>query len=181
MVDAVMTEPTAAWERLEDSQEWARLSDKQRAFLTVFLATTDSLASAGIVYCPSSKENLRSIAWQTLHKASVIEALDVARGTEHETELTREELISETRRHLRRAQPGSVAADRLLARLERLKKSEQPTTEPLSEISIEDRKPQQKFTVGQIVTQKDSQGIVHHGRVVSVDADGKPTEIETLS
>jgi hypothetical protein len=161
-MEAVTTE-SATWLNLEDSPEWARLSTQQRAWLALFLASAgDSLAAAKGAYRVSSAENHRAIAHQVAHHPAVVAALDVANGTESETaEPTREELIASTRRQLRRADPGSVAASRLNAQLLSLaspEKSETPAAKEPKTVPADALEIWRDKTTGKVIGYRGADG-----------------------
>jgi hypothetical protein len=151
-------EANGTWSRLDGSERWERLSVAQRAFVAAFVASSSALTAVRLSYKPATETNVRAIASQVEHHATVQAAVDLALNREAEP-VTHEQLITETRRQLRRAEPGSVAASRLNAQLERLTmpdvkpaEDSQPKDEPSSDlVTIDER--QQTFSVGAVVDQ----------------------------
>lgn len=183
----MVNEANEKWARLE-GDIWERLSPAQRAWLAAFVASANALTAVRVAYRPATEVNVRAIASQVQHNPTVQAALDVVGADRDAEPISREQLIASVRRAIRKAEPGSVSHQRLLAQLERLTqlepvelaepKTQEPADQDLVEVSVP---PKHKFTVGQIVTQRDAEGVVHRGRVIAVDENGRPLKVETLS
>jgi hypothetical protein len=123
------------WERLESSAAYAACTGQQRVYVVAVLANGgDSISACRAAYATRDAHQAQVMAWEVAKKPNVVDAIALANGTASE-EPTREQLIEECRRQLRRAKPGSVAASRLLFQLERLtmpdaKPAEQEQPEP---------------------------------------------------
>ena len=124
-------ESTAAWTRLESSPQWAALTEQQRIWVTQFLATGSALLATRTAYKAKSEANARVLSYEIAKNHRILAALDVAAGkaspvkTERERLIAteqrqRKQLIATVRKQLKAADKGSVAAQRLLAQLERL-------------------------------------------------------------
>jgi hypothetical protein len=151
MVTEVMTEtPTATvWDRLEDSAQWTALTLQQRVFLAAFLAGAGAVLATKTAYHAKNDQQAKVMSYEVSAKPAVVDAIAIATGATAEP--TREELIAETRRQLRRAVPGSISASRLNAQLISLtapEKTEQ-APEPDQDLVEADT----KFEVGATVEQ----------------------------
>ena len=185
MAVETVSESAATWTRIEDSPAWARLTPQQRVWLASFVASAgDALAATKTAYRTANDHQAQVMTWELQRKPAILDAIATANNTAT-TEPTKEQLISECKRQLRAAEPGSVAASRLLAQLERLTLPDKPAEEDRqlevtpSLIEVTET-PKPKYAVGQRVSQRDANGGVHYGVVRAIDANGKPSSIETI-
>jgi hypothetical protein len=175
---------------LTQTPEFGKLSPKMATFLMRYVqdfistGTFDPLAATKEAYpkCKSD-ETARIFGYQLLANPKIIAALDCFFGNSPEraslkvvtskADQNRKRLLKQVEANLKAAEPGSVAAQRLLAQKERLLGLGVEVNEP------EDGEPKvpahRKFKVGDRFTQHG-----HTGRVVAVDADGQPTQVEEI-
>jgi hypothetical protein len=106
-----------AGKRLEKSLEWSALTNPQKVFVVVFVATGSALEATKAGYKTKSEANARVMSYELAKNKSIMAALDVARGIERSE---KDLLVAEVRSQLRAAERGSIAASRLAAQLERL-------------------------------------------------------------
>jgi hypothetical protein len=169
-------ESPEVWTRLESSPEWAALTDSQRVWVTQFLATGSALLATQAGYKAKSEASNRVLSYELAKNKTIGAALDVANG---KVKTDRERLIDDVRAHLKAAEKGSVAASKFAAQLERLVLGAKPEAEDVPETP--EAPSATKFHIGQLVNQRDEDGVVHTGRVLAIDANGSPTEIEEVS
>jgi hypothetical protein len=145
-------------------------------WLVVFVATGSALEATKAGYKTKSEANARVLSYELSKNPKIIAALDVAQGV---TRSERDLLVAEVKSQLRAAERGSVAASRLVAQLERLLLPGASKVPTGSEDSLDEAETL-RFHVGQIVTQRDGDGMLHTGRVLAVDANGQATQIEEI-
>jgi hypothetical protein len=113
---ATAVAPQMTWEHLAASREYQDLSYARKIWVTKFLANGgDALDATRHAYPDVSERSVHTMASQLKGNRAILAVLELYNGG-----VTREFLISETRLNLAKADPGSVAASRLLAQLERL-------------------------------------------------------------
>jgi hypothetical protein len=119
-VATVQTESPEVWSRLENSPQWAALTDSQRVWVTQFIATGSALLATKAGYHAKSETNARVLSYELSKNKSIVAALDVAAGKIIAVKSEREILIATVRKQLRAAEKGSIAASKFTAQLERL-------------------------------------------------------------
>lgn len=104
------------WQLATHNPLWMRLSTKQRIFVSAFVCSNGDVKWAvGKAYPKAKKSSLSAMAWELLKSPRVRAVLDLYDGRE-----SHENLVTLVRDQLSHAEAGSVAAQRLLAQLERL-------------------------------------------------------------
>ncbi len=167
-------------DELKETSEFAALSERMKLWMATLIETGDyTKATTTALNCKYP----RTYSYSTRKWPVVRAALDKFFG-----KTPREMLIEEVTAHLRCAEPGSVAAQRLIAQKERLLlggKPEVVETSADNDDEVTDSAPaakiSAKFYVGQLVTERGPDGVLHTGRVLSIDADGFPGEIEEVA
>jgi len=110
------TLPTIDLSTLTQSMPWKRLSLAQKVFVKAYILNDgNALAAAKIAYPKASPVSIRSMGWETRHAKNVEAALNWWAGKDN-----RARMIELVEKQIAAAEPGSVAASRLLAQLERL-------------------------------------------------------------
>jgi hypothetical protein len=172
-------------EYLQNTREWRALTPKQRAFVTDFLTTGDAPHALAAAYPKTTAASRRSFQSQVLHAQAVADFLEIWKWRN-----SREILLSICREQLKAAKEGSQAAASLTIQIERLTVGIQGTNkahfkgpaEPLTEEPLlpSEQSGALTFFIGQRVTERDSQGVLHTGVVLEIDVDGKPSRIEEV-
>jgi len=168
-----------SWERLEKSSQWAALTAPQKLWVVVFVATGSALEATKTAYKAKSEVNARVLSYELAKNPKIIAALDAAQGV---VRSERDMLVAEVKAQLRAAERGSIAASKLAAQLERLLLpgvSNAVNASPEAEDSSAET-PKIQFHVGQRVTQRDTEGILHTGIVKAIGQDGLPIQIEEI-
>jgi hypothetical protein len=178
------------WTRLEQSPQWAALTDSQRVWVTQFIATGSALLATQAGYKAKSEANARVLSYELAKNPSILAALDIAAGKVSPAKTARERLIATEQRQRKQliatvrkqlkaaiADHSHIAAEKLTAQLERLQLGVKPEADEPSGVS---QPKAEAFKVGQLVTQRDSEGILHTGKVLAIDAEGRATEIEEV-
>jgi hypothetical protein len=178
-----------SWEALTASEQWRSLTPQQRAWVNAFVSNGgDPIGATRTAYHCKSERNARCLSYEVRKHPAVVAALGFWQG-----KTDRDLLIEQVRFQIRHAEPGSVAASRFIAQLERLilggdqavADGHGVSIEPEAKASVKsavehDASSATPFYVGQLVTQRDDEGVVHTGRVLVISADGKPTQIEEV-
>jgi hypothetical protein len=184
-VASIEIQSPEAWSRLENSPQWAALTDSQRVWVTQFLATGSALSATKAGYHASSAANARVLSYELAKNKSIVAALDVAAGNISPVKTEREILIATVQAQLKAAEKGSIAASKFTAQLERLQLSGNTEDDESSEVSqptIENgASSATTFYIGQLVNQRDEAGVLHTGRVMAIGDDGRPSRIEEVS
>jgi hypothetical protein len=175
---------------LEVRSEWQILTPKQQAFLRAYIhsgVTTGTYDAEGAVRSayPNVTTNARIFSYEILANPKIDCILGLHFGWTVQDRWTKlkakrrkslNRLLRASRFHLNHAEPGSIAAQRLIVQQRGLILGLTPDDDDLDapESSSAPAPTSKAFYVGQLVTHRDSNGVVHTGRVVSVDATGKP-------
>jgi hypothetical protein len=183
-VASTRIESPEVWSRLESSAEWKNLTDSQRVWVTQFLATGSALAATKAGYKSKSEANARVLSYELAKNPSIVAALDVAAGKVSPVKTERDVLIATVRRQLKAAEKGSIAASKFTTQLERLQLGIKMGPHEISDVDepVKAEEPSAtSFYIGQLVTERDgATGILHTGRVVAIDAEGRATQIEEV-
>jgi hypothetical protein len=165
MASAGQSLTVSSWDSLVASAAWQRLSAPRRVFVTALIASDckDAHGAVRVAYPNVADESVRVLASQLKNNPKIAAALNVWKPKD-----TRLELIELTEAHLAKAEPGGVAAQRLLAQLTQLKLKHVPApeVEPESEPAPVGRP--RKFKVGEFCVQ-DGQKF----EITKIDSDGK--------
>jgi hypothetical protein len=177
MATAVQPTPVS-WDQLIASSAWSALSSARKVWVTAYLSNgSDALAATRTSYPTATEKSIRCMSYELRKVPEIVACIEFYHGG-----VTREVLLSEVREAIRKAEPGSIAHQRLLAQLERLALGEKSQPE-VDDEPHKDSQPNAKntFHIGQRVTQRDeATGILHTGVVRAIDPDGKPTQIEEI-
>lgn len=107
---------TVSWSQLAASHEWRALSLPRRVWVTAYLSNGgDIFAATRTAYPDATEKSSRCMAYELRKAPEIVAALEFYHGG-----VTREVLLAEVRAAIRKAKPGSVAHQKLLAQLERL-------------------------------------------------------------
>lgn len=163
---------------LRETQAFQSLTAKQQKVVEVYLETGDKtkavLAASTSGHCKLA--SARTMSYSTVYFANVgiLECLEVANGTDpkaaHATAERKQ--FDDTLTRLigkKKASRVNLAALRLLAETRGYL---MPPVTPAGA---------SEFHVGQRVTQKDDQGVLHTGVIKAIDANGVPTEIAEIA
>ncbi len=176
MATAVQPKPMS-WECFTASPYWNSLSPSRQAWVTAYIANGgDFLAATRIAYPKATEKSSRCMAYELRRTPEILDAIEFYHGG-----VTREVLLSEVQSAIRKAEPGSVAHQKLLAQKERLALGIKlgPHTVDDDDDEPEDSQPTVEassttFHVGQLVNERDGAGVLHTGRVTAIDSEGKP-------
>jgi hypothetical protein len=113
------------WSEFASCAAWLSLTAKQKAWTVAMLATGDSVLSTRLSYDCASVRQAEIMAREIRNMPAIRRAMAVISRqpiptVEPEPERIRNRLIAAVRKHLRAAEPGSVAAAKFAAQLERL-------------------------------------------------------------
>jgi hypothetical protein len=188
----VKTEPGMNAYDLAQTIEFSHLSARQAVWALTYVqnfldtGTCDSFLATKAAYKCASDETSRIFGYQVQANPKIRLVLNRFFGDSPEQAVLkteRERLITIVRKQLKAAVPGSIAAEKFSAQLERLQLGiklgphvrEDDNAEPEAEASSETT-----FHIGQLVTQRDEAGNLHTGRVMAIDSDGKATLVEEV-
>jgi hypothetical protein len=152
------------WDVVLASKMWRKLSAQRRVFLTAYVANgEDAIAATRTAYPKANDKSVVCMSYELRKHPDIVAALDLWRGNDLQ------QLLEQVRVNLAAAKPGSVAAQRLLAQKERLLGLDGAVSAEPSEA------PRRKYKIGDSVTQAG-----HTGRVLAIDTDGQPTQVEEI-
>jgi hypothetical protein len=161
--------PTMDWTRFQTSECFLTLSQKQRMWLSIYVDTGDAWFATQLAYQCKTPEIAKRLSFKVKRSPKIRRALAEFRG---DTRDPRADLIEKVERNLVAAEPGSVAAQRLLFQLERLKLTVEPVApDPKPEPKRLGRPRKTIFKIGDICVQRGQKF-----RVTAVDDAGQPTE-----
>jgi len=156
-----------SWETFTASPYWKGLSPARQVWVTVYVSNGgDALAATKAAYPEAKEKSVRCMSYELRKTPEIVDALEFYRGG-----VTREVLLAECRAQLRRAEPGSVSAQRLLSQLERLVLGIKPGPRGVDEDTEPEVAPGKK--VGDIIYQGATKL-----RVTEVSATGKVLNAE---
>lgn len=174
VVAQVESKTPVNWETFQTSERFLVLTPKQRMWLAVFLGTNDPMFATKTAFRCATDQNAKIMSYEVRKNPNVKAALAEFQGRDE-----REILLEEVQHHLRHAEEGSIAAQRLLAQKERLILGDHSgddanvDDEPKPVVRI--GRPRKRYSVGELVQQSG-----HLGKVLAVDNAGHPTEIEAI-
>jgi hypothetical protein len=165
-------EMQTAFDALRASAEWRALSAQQRVWLTEYLTNGgDPIAAARVAYPDAKAKSQVAMSYQIPKSPALMDALTWWRWRDARN--SRVEMIALIRQQIAKAEPGSVAATKLVSMLKTLTQQSADDTEAKLETAdsylIETAAQDQQFSIGDIVVQ-DGQRY----RVTSVDERGRP-------
>jgi hypothetical protein len=179
-----------SWDALQRTRQWEALSPQQRVWTRAFIDNGgDKLAATRLAYKCSSDRSFSCMSHEVRKHPNVVSFLELYRVLTQGMP-SREEQVADLLDAIRRAPPYAQDRPRkLLAQLtgsipERKKYTfKDADDEP--EVATPQGSPTPSaaprvFHPGQLVTHRDAAGVVHTGRVVSIDENGKP-KIEGVS
>jgi hypothetical protein len=176
---ATATQPMPmSWEQFTASHVWNALSPARKCWLTAYVANGgDALDATRQAYPTATEKSIRCMSYELRKAPEILDAIEFYNGG-----VTREVLMAEVREAIRKAEPGSVAHQKLLAQRERLAIGIKtgPHVVDDDDDAPEDSQPTSeasptKFFVGQLVNERGPDGVLHTGRVTVIDSEGKPT------
>jgi hypothetical protein len=186
MATATQSTLPFSWEAIQDSTPWRALTEQQRRWCLAWLTNGHDFAKAtALAYDCASPKNAASLSYEVRRNKRVVSFLEFYRVLTQGAP-SREEQIAGLLETIREAPAYEQSrARRLLAELTgHIAKSEANEPASDSQPNPEPRETHKadapKFYVGQIVTQRDGDGVLHTGRVLAVDANGQATQIEEI-
>jgi hypothetical protein len=178
-------------DELTHTVEFAHLSPKMGTFVRIYLqnfldtGTFDPLSATKTGYDCKSDSSARTFGYQLLSNPKIILCLNRFFGSSPEEAFLRQVEKAIYSRKLTIAQVRALELqcklngwENGIPRSRDLHVTGSETddeSQPRAEAS-----PAQKFFVGQLVTQRDGDGVVHTGRVLAIGPDGVPTQIEEV-
>ena len=176
-------------EVITKTREWTHLTPQQRVFVMDFLTTGNAQHALVKAYPKATVKSRRSLQWQVLRAQAVVDILEIWKWRD-----SREALIAIIKQQLKSAEPGSVSAKDFTVQLERLllgvkgsnkahfkETDEDPNDAPLEPTPpVEQSAAAPKFWIGQRVTERGPDGVIHVGIVKALDASGLPSEVEEV-
>jgi hypothetical protein len=161
---ATQTEPIS-WDVMQASETWKRLTPQQRVWVLKFIASDDSIAATRTAYPTATDKSVKCMSYELRKNPGIVAALDFYNG---KTELELD--LEEIQKQIDAAEPGSIAATKLIALKASLKRGVKSASE---EPKATDESLASK--IGDIVL---VDGKKH--RVTAVDENGKPTDGEPI-
>jgi hypothetical protein len=174
-------------DQLRATECWADLTRKQKLVVLAFIALDgDKTAAVQVAYNTRSEHNAQILSYQVFESPRVVAAL-----TAYYQSDPLDSFKSDVRKAYqnRRLSVAQVTALKLFCELNgwgsaslpnmhgRDVQPEPSTDEPEA---VEPVAPQQTFTVGQRITERDSAGIEHIGIIKSLTPDGLPAEVQEV-
>jgi hypothetical protein len=158
-MQATQIEP-AVWA----SEQWKRLTPQQRVWVLKFIVSDDPIASTRTAYPTATDKSVKCMSYELRKNPGILSALDFYNGkTDLEIDL------DEIQKQIDAAEPGSIAATKLIALKASLKRGVKPTSEEPETKSQATDGASPKFNVGDICVQDGKKY-----RVTSIDVNGKP-------
>jgi hypothetical protein len=162
--------PTMAKEDFMKSREYLALTPRQQAWVDSFLDSQNASLATRTAYGTKNDAYEAMLTRKIESSPRVIAALNLLYGRSE-----RDAFLSELERTIQRERgPAKVSAMQLLARLKFTDKSETPV-EPSEELKPTSSAPARRYAVGDLVQQDG-----HTGRVLAVDSNSRPTQVEEL-
>jgi hypothetical protein len=161
---ATQTEPVISWNVMQASETWKRLTPQQRVWVLKFIASDDSIAATRMAYPTATDKSVKCMSYELRKNPGIVAALDFYNG---KTELELD--LEEIQKQIDAAEPGSIAATKLIALKASLKRGVKSTVEEPDTKSKATDEASPKFKVGDICVQDGKKY-----RVTSIDANGKP-------
>jgi hypothetical protein len=169
MATAIQNQPMSK-EHFQKSREFLALTPRQRTWLTTLIDTQDIAQATRVAYGTKADAYEAMLTRKIESSPRVIAALNLFYGRSE-----KEVFLSELDRTIRRLSGAPrVAALQLKARLQFSRDSESPV-EPGKESDPTSSAPARRYAVNELVEQAG-----HVGRVVAVDLEGRPTQIEEV-
>jgi hypothetical protein len=161
-MDTATQSNSLTWDQFSASSQWSALSPARQRWVTAFLANGgNALAATRLAYPDAKEKSIRCMSYEIRKLPEILDALEVYHGGP-----TREVLLAEVRAAIRKAEPGSVAHQKLLAQRERLvlgiKTGRHPVDGDADESDV------QAFPIGSV--------IVQDGKKYHVKAEEIPNE-----
>jgi hypothetical protein len=159
------------------SAPFKKLTRQQKTWVLEYLSNGhDAIAAARVAYPSALPHSQVCISYQVAQSPAVQDVLEFWKWRD-----ARSALIAICQKNLRAAEPGSTAAGKFAVQLERLtlgvvnsnKAQFQDPDAPVAEPRVE-TVAAPAFIIGQRVTERDAEGVLHVGVVVAVSADGTP-------
>jgi len=165
---ATATQSTISKEVFHSSKEYLSLTSGQKRWIDAFVETLDANLSTRKAYGASDDAYVAMFTRKIETSPRILAALDL-----FFVRSPREKFLRDLQNDIARSTGvARIEARRLFAKITGLidgaLDSEPDETSPAN------------FFVGQLVTQRDEMGTIHTGRVLAVDANGRPTEIEEV-
>jgi hypothetical protein len=168
---ATQIEPTVSWDVMQASEPWKRLTPQQRIWFVHFIASDDSVAATRIAYPTATDKSVKCMSYEMLKRPAIIAALDFYNG-KSDLEID----LDEIQKQIDAADPGSIAAQKLIALKASLKRGlKAASEEPETKSKATDESKSLVSQIGDIVL---VDGKKH--RVTAVDEHGKPTDGEPI-
>ena len=164
--------PTTAndWKLAAHSPAWQKLSPAQQVFVAAFVALNGNAKEATRRAYPavrSKPKSVQAMTWGLLKSPRVRAVLDLYEGRG-----SREQLIELVRAHLEKADPGGVAAQRLLAQLQSLTLGyESETPAPSGPDAAPAPGERQRFAVGDVIEQDGHRFQIQAVQIADVEVD----------
>jgi hypothetical protein len=172
-----MAETSKTRKRLAEvmaTPEFQMLTEKQQAFCAKYLSGGlldhyDAEAAVRAVYAVASPKNAKILSYELLANPKIKKVLDL-----HFNRTEPDVFLAELEQTIRRSKGiAKVKAQELYARMKFGVSADDENSTPDEDSTT--------FVVGQLVTQRDGDGVLHTGRVVELDGAGRPARIETVA
>jgi hypothetical protein len=178
---------------LHASKEYLALTEKQRVWLDVFISTQDAQQATKTAY-KSVGRYAQMFTYEIEANLRIRAALNLYWGRSKQEVLEEQrlrsvkQLVRATKFQLRHTEPGSTAAQRLTSQLQSLLlggkvEAEDPEPAEVPPAAAENATPappKAKYFVGQLLDHLDNAGVVVKVRVLNLDADGIPVDLEEV-
>jgi len=154
------------------SKEFLTLTEGQRRWVDSFTESQDAGQSTRAAYRVSDDSYCAMLTSKIQSSRRVMDALDLFYGRSPKEKFLRDLQIDIA--HAKGI--AKIEGRRLYAKVTGLVDG---SSDPEAPDAASETSPA-NFFVGQLVTQRDEAGILHTGRVLAIDANGKPTQIEEV-
>jgi hypothetical protein len=158
-------------DQLRATECWADLTRKQKLVVLAFIALDgDKTAAVQVAYNTRSEHNAQILSYQVFESPRVVAAL-----TAYYQSDPLDSFKSDVRKLFCELNGwGSASLPNMHGR------DVQPEPSTDEPEAVEPVAPQQTFTVGQRITERDSAGIEHIGIIKSLTPDGLPAEVQEV-
>jgi len=169
MATAPVARSAMTKEEFRASKEFLALTDKQRRWVDVFVDSQDAALATRIAYGDHTDSPYRAMLTRKVESSPrVIAALDL-----YFARSPREKFLRDLENDIKHSTGvARIEARRLYAKIMGLVDGSPMAAGEASS---------GQYCIGQLVTQRDNEGVLHTGTVAELDANGRPTRIETIS